>query len=720
MSTGPRGQSIGVGLGRLDGVPKVRGTALYAYEQPVPQPAYLCPVQAMIARGTVVRIDTGAAEALDGVLIVLTHLNAPRLVDTKDQELLVLQSAAVGFRGQIIGAVVAESSEIARHAAGLVEVAYAPAAHNSAFSVGEHGDISPGSAPGLPRQVSEAEIEAALAGEHGYVSPGSAPGLPRQVSETEIKAALAAASTAVDQTYTTPPEYNVPMEPHTSVAIWNDGILTMYESTQGVHSFQAGLAPLFGLEPERVRVISPYVGGGFGSKLEVHAQAVLAAMAARELPGRAVKVALTRQQMFSLSGYRPPTIQHVRLGADLDGTLTAVAVDVLEQSSRTKEFIEGSDGPARMMYAAPQRRTTNRPVVLDVPVPTWMRAPGTCPGMFGLEVAMDELAVACAVDPIALRVRNEPQVDPETGQPHASRHLLDCLHLGAERFGWDHRDPTPRTRLQHRWWTGMGVASATHPDWYEPDNTARICFDADGTYIVQIAAAEIGTGSWTALTQIAAEALGCPVQCVRMEIGDSSLPHATNAGGSVGTRSWGAAIAAAAGAFRDQHGADPRPGAETEAQAPELNDDHLSRHSFGAQFAEVRVNADTGEIRVSRMLGVFSVGRIINPVTARSQFIGGMTMGIGMALHEHGVMDPRFGAIVNHDFADYHIPTCADVEDLDAIWLEEPEAPPGALGARGLGEIGIVGAAAAIANAAYHATGVRARNLPLTPDALLS
>jgi xanthine dehydrogenase YagR molybdenum-binding subunit len=692
MSTGLDGQWIGAGLGRLDGVPKVRGMARYAYEQPVPQPAYLYPVQARIARGTVVRIDTGAAEALDGVLAVLTHLNAPRLVDTKDQELSVLQSAAVGFRGQFIGAVVAESSEIARHAAGLVEVEYAPTPHDSAFSVGEHDDVSPDRAPDLARQVSEAEIEAALA----------------------------AAPTSVDQTYTTPPEYQVPMEPHTSVAIWNGRILTVYESTQGVHSVRAGLAPLFGLEPDQVRVISPYVGGGFGSKLEVHAQAVLAAMAARELPGRAVKVALTRQQMFSLSGYRPPTIQHVRLGADLDGTLTALAVDVVEQSSRTKEFSEGSDGPARMMYAAPQRRTTNRPVALDVPIPTWMRAPGRCPGMFGLEVAMDELAAACAVDPIALRVRNEPQVDPETGQPHAFRHLLHCLQLGAERFGWEHRDPKPRSRLQHGWWSGMGVASATYPDWREPDNTARIRFETDGTYAVQIAAAEIGTGSRTVLTQIAAEALGCPAQCVRMEIGDSDLPRASNAGGSFGTISWGAAIVAAAETFRDQHGADPQPGAETEAQAPEVTEDDRSRHSFGAQFADVRVNADTGEIRVSRMLGVFSVGRVINPVTARSQFIGGMTMGIGMALHEHGVMDPRFGAIVNHDFADYHIPTCADIEDLDAIWLEEPEAPPGVLGARGLGEIGIVGAAAAIANAAYHATGVRARNLPLTLDTFLS
>jgi len=692
VSTSLDRQWTGAGLGRLDGVPKVRGMARYAYEQPVPQPAYLHPVQATIAKGTVVRIDTGAAETLDGVLAVLTHLNAPRLVDTNDHELSVLQSAAVGFRGQFIGAVVAESSEIARHAAGLVEVEYAPTPHDSAFSVGEHDDVLPDRAPDLARQVSEAEIEAALA----------------------------AAPTTVDQTYTTPPEYNVPMEPHTSVAIWNGRILTMYESTQGVHSVRAALAPLFGLELDQVRVISPYVGGGFGSKLEVHAQAVLAAMAARELPGRAVKVALTRQQMFSLSGYRPPTIQHVRLGADLDGTLTAVAVDVVEQSSRTKEFIEGSDGPARMMYAAPQRRTTNRPVVLDVPVPTWMRAPGRCPGMFGLEVAMDELAVACAVDPIALRVRNEPQVDPETGQPHAFRHLLDCLQLGAERFGWEHRDPKPRTRLQHGWWSGMGVASATYPDWREPDNTARIRFEADGTYAVQIAAAEIGTGSRTVLTQIAAEALGCPAQCVQMEIGDSDLPRASNAGGSFGTISWGAAIVAAAEAFRDQHGADPEPGAETEAQAPEVTEDDRSRHSFGAQFAEVRINADTGEIRVSRMLGVFSVGRVINPMTARSQFIGGMTMGIGMALHERGVMDPRFGTIVNHDFADYHIPTCADIKDLDAIWLKEHVAPSGVRGARGLGEIGIVGAAAAIANAAYHATGVRARNLPLTPDTFLS
>jgi xanthine dehydrogenase YagR molybdenum-binding subunit len=720
VSAGLDDQSIGVGLGRLDGVLKVRGMARYAYEQRVPQPAYLYPVQATIAKGTVVRIDTGAAEALDGVLAVLTHLNAPRLVDTKDQELFVLQSAAVGFRGQFIGAVVAESSEIARHAAGLVEVEYAPAPHDSAFSVGEDDDVSPDHAPGLPRQVSEAEIEAELAGEHGHVFLESAPGFPRQVSEAEIKAALAVASTAIDQTYTTPPEYHVPMEPHTSVAIWNGRILTVYASTQGVHSFRENLAPLFDLEPDQVRIISPYVGGGFGSKLEVHAQAVLAAMAARELPGRAVKVALTRQQMFSLSGYRPPTIQRVRLGADLDGTLTALAVDVVEQSSRTKEFTEGSDGPARMMYAAPQRRTTNRPMVLDVPVPTWMRAPGKCPGMFGLEVAMDELAAACAVDPIALRVRNEPQVDPETGQPHAFRHLLDCLRLGAERFGWEHRDPVPRARMRQGWWSGMGVASATYPDWRVPENAARIRFEADGTYAVQIAAAEIGTGSRTVLTQIAADALGCPARCVRMEIGDSDLPLACNAGGSFGTISWGAAIVAAAEAFRDKYGADPRPGAEADAQAPEVNEDDRSRHSFGAQFAEVRINADTGEIRVSRMLGVFSVGRVINPVTARSQFLGGMTMGIGMALHERGVMDPRFGTIVNHDFADYHIPTCADIEDIDAIWLEEPEAPPGVLGARGLGEIGIVGAAAAIANAAYHATGVRVRNLPLTPDALLS
>jgi xanthine dehydrogenase YagR molybdenum-binding subunit len=480
------------------------------------------------------------------------------------------------------------------------------------------------------------------------------------------------------------------------------------------------VAATFGLQPEQVQVISPHVGGAFGGKAAVHAQAVLAVMAAQRLEGRPVKISLTRGQMFAIAGYRSPTISRVRLGADAHGTLSVSAVDVIEQNSTTKEFFEGSYGPARMMYAAPKRRTTHRVADLDVPVPTWMRAPGHCPGMFGLEVAMDELAVTCSMDPIELRVRNEPDVDPESGQPFASRHLIECLRRGADRFGWATRHPSTRSRHERGWLIGTGVASSTLWDFRDAGNVARISFGADQTYTVQLGAADLGTGTWTALTQIAADALDQPIANVRLEIGDSAFPRASWAGGSSGLISWGAAVLAAAAAFREQHGDDPEPGAQTQGRAARDPEQPVSKHSFGAQFAEVRVDADTGELRVSRMLGVFSCGRIINPRTARSQFIGGMTMGVGMALHEHSVMDPRFGMIINHDLAGYHIPTNADIEDIDASWLDEEDPNSGPLGARGVGEIGIVGTAAAIANAAYHATGVRIRDLPLTPDKFMA
>lgn len=341
--------------------------------------------------------------------------------------------------------------------------------------------------------------------------------------------------------------------------------------------------------------------------------------------------------------------------------------------------------------------------------------------MFGPEVAMDELAEACGLDPIELRVRNEPEIDPESGNPFSSRHLLDCLREGAARFGWERRSSTPRSTLDGGWLTGLGVASSTYPFMRNPGNAARISYSADGSYAVHIGAADIGTGAWTTLTQIAADALDCPVERIRLQIGDTSLPVASVAGGSSGTASWGGTIITAAGDFRDRYGANPEPGAEVQSEAPKTPDaERLAMHSFGAQFAEVQVHADTGEIRVSRMLGVFSAGRIINPRTARSQFIGGMTMGIGMALHEQSVMDPRFGHIVNHDFAEYHIPTNADIADVDAVWIEDEDRHAGPLGARGIGEIGIVGAAAAIANAAYNATGIRVRELPLTADKFLS
>lgn len=688
--TGTAGQD----LERIDGVAKVRGLAPYAYEHQVDNPLYLHPLQATISRGRIETIDTTQAQAAPGVVAVMTHLDAPRLAGTEDAELAILQSPAVGFRGQFIGAVLAETPEAARAAAALVTVEYTEEPHEAELRA-DRDDLY------APEQVNA--------------------GFPTDTRDGDPESAIAGAQVVVDQTYTTPFEHNNPMEPHTTVAQWVGDELVLHDSTQGVHPVRQTLAPVFGIAPEKIRVIAPNVGGGFGSKGVPHAHVVLTAMAAQRSNGRPVKYALTRQQMFFLAGYRTPTIQHVRLGADASGQLSGIIHDVIEQTSRIKEFAEQTAVPARMMYAAGNRATSHRVAKLDVPVPSWMRAPGECPGMFGPEVAMDELAEACGIDPIELRVLNEPDIDPESGKPFASRHLVECLREGARRFGWADRDPQPRSRLVDGWYTGTGVASSTYPARRQTGNTARIRHDGAGRYSVQIGAVDIGTGAWTALTQIAAEALGCNAADIDLQIGDTDFPVATVAGGSTGTTSWGAAIIAAAQAFRDRHGDQPAVGAQAEGEAGENPAaQEYALHSFGAQFAEVQVHADTGEIRVSRMLGVFSAGRIINPRTARSQFLGGMTMGLGMALHENSVMDPRFGMIVNHDFAEYHIPTNADVRNMEAVWLDEVDEHAGKLGARGIGEIGIVGAAAAIANAAYHATGIRVRDLPLTADRFLA
>jgi xanthine dehydrogenase YagR molybdenum-binding subunit len=450
---------------------------------------------------------------------------------------------------------------------------------------------------------------------------------------------------------------------------------------------------------------------------------MLAVLAARAT-GRPVKVALTRQQMFALTGYRTPTIQRVRLGAERDGRLTAIAHDVVEQTGTIHEFAEQTAAATRMMYAAPDRRTTHRLARLDMPVPMFMRAPGECPGMFALESAIDELASACGLDPIELRVRNEPAVDPETGHPFSSRGLVACLREGAQRFGWQPRDPTPRARRAGRWLLGTGVAASTYPHYQFPA-TALAQVDRAGNYRVRIDAVDIGTGAWTALTQIAADALEAPVERVQLAIGDSALPPAGLAGGSAGTVSWGWAIVEAARKLRvrlrDEFGGVVPPDGLEATGAFDANPEaqRFSMHAFGAQFAEVRIDADTGEVRVPRLLGVFAVGRVMNAKTARSQLLGGMTWGLSMALHEASVLDPRFGDYVNHDFAEYHIATNADVGTVDVAWIDEDDPHVDPMGAKGLGEIGIVGTAAAIANAVYHATGVRVRDLPITLDKLM-
>ncbi|GAB7066271.1 xanthine dehydrogenase family protein molybdopterin-binding subunit [Mycobacterium hodleri] len=684
-------RAMGTSLARLDGPAKVSGTATYAFEYPVDAPLYLHPVQATVAKGRILTMDTTAALALDGVEAVLTVFDAPTLADTSDGDLVILQDDQVHYRGQLIGGVLADSAETARQAAALVRVDYDEAEHDTELRA-DH--------PGLyaPEEVNS--------------------GHETDTSDGDVEGALRDAAVTVDQTYTTPHEHNSPMEPHATIAIWDpDGpLLTLYDSSQGVHVVRQTLATTLGLEEEQIRVVAKNVGGGFGSKGAPHSHNVLAAMAAKREPGRPVKLALTRQQMFAFVGYRTPTIQHVRLGADRDGRLTAISHEVVEQTATVKEYAEQTGTPARMMYAAATRQTSHRLAELDVAVPFWMRAPGECPGMFALEVAMDELAVACDVDPIELRIRNEPDVDPETGNPWSNRRLVDCLRTGADRFGWATRQP----RTDGEWLVGTGVASAAYPAMIMPGNAARITHDAAGRYLVEIGAVDIGTGAWTALTQIAADALGCEVDAVDLQIGDSDLPPASVAGGSSGTSSWGGTIVAAAQAFRKEHGDEPAVGATTMTEAPENDEvDDYGMYSFGAHFVEARVNRYTGEIRVSRMLGVFSIGRVINPTTVRSQLIGGMTMGLSMALHEESVRDHRFGHVVTQDFASYHISSHADIGEIEAVALDDLDEHANPMGSRGAGEIGIVGSAAAVVNAVFHATGVRVRDLPVQCDALV-
>jgi xanthine dehydrogenase YagR molybdenum-binding subunit len=688
-------RAVGAPVARLEGREKVTGEARYAYEHEVEGVTYGWIVQARVAKGSVRSVDAARALEVPGVLNVFWHGNAPALERVPDGELAVLQSSDIAYRGQIVAVVVAETLEAAREAAGLVTVEEEAEDHDVLLRR-DH-----------PRLYRPEKVN---------------PSFPTDTEHGDADAGLAEAAVVSDRVYTTPAFHNNPMEPHATVALWEGGDLTLYDSTQGAPMERDTVAKVFGLEPERVRIISPHVGGGFGSKGTPRPQAILAALAAKELR-RPVKIAVTRQQMFAFVGYRTPTSQRVALGADRDGRLTAIVHEVVEQTSTVREFAEQTAVATRMMYAAPNRRTTHRLAALDVPTPSWLRAPGECPGMFALESAMDELAVACGIDPIELRVRNEPEEDPERGLPFSSRNLIGCLREGAARFGWADREPTPGARRDGPWLVGTGVAASTYPTYRRP-STAIARAEADGTFVVRIGAADIGTGARTAITQIAADALGVELGRVRTEIGDSALPFASLAGGSAGTASWGTAVFRACEALREQlsehGGAVPPDGLEARADTTDEveGQEKLSRHAFGAQFVEVRVNTETGEIRAPRVLGVFATGRIINPTTARSQFIGGMTMGVSMALHEESVLDLQFGDYLNHDFAQYHIAACADIAEIDAVWLEEDD-DSNPMGSKGIGEIGIVGTAAAVCNAVHHATGIRVRDLPVRLDRVL-
>jgi xanthine dehydrogenase YagR molybdenum-binding subunit len=685
------------GIVRVEGPDKVSGRARYAVEHPVDELAYVWPVPATVAKGTVLSVDGAAALSLPGVLAVLTPGTAPRLVPTEEGDLALFQSADVAYRGQFVAAVVAATAEAAREAAGVVAVEYRQASHDVMLTA-EH--------PGLyaPAFVNPRYDTDSLLG--------------------DVDAALASAAVQVDETYTTPVYHNHPMEPHATLAVWDGDALTVHTSTQGAHRAGIVLAALFGIERSQVRVVAEHVGGGFGSKGMLRPEAVLAVMAARVV-NRPVRCALTRQQMVAVVGHRTPSIQRVRLGADVDGRLAAVSHEVFEQSSTIKEFAEQTAVATRHMYAAPNRRTTHRVVRLDVPTPSWVRAPGECPGMYALESAMDELAIACRVDPVELRIRNEPSVDPETGRPWSSRNLVACLREGAERFGWAGRDATPRTRREGRWLRGTGMAASTYPA-RAMGAHARASIDPSGSYEVAIAAVDIGTGARTALTIVAAEALGVGVDQVRVLVGDSDLPESMLAGGSMGMASWSWAVTRAGEALKarldDDHGGIAPPGGlsvevDTAAAVAAMPD--RARYAFGAQFVEVLVDVDSGEVRVPRLLGVFAAGRIVNPVTARSQLIGGMIWGMSMALLEESGIDPAFGDFTARDLASYHVASHADIGSVEAHWIDEHEPDLGPAGAKGIGEIGIVGTAAAVANAVYHATGKRIRDLPIRLDQLL-
>jgi xanthine dehydrogenase YagR molybdenum-binding subunit len=676
-------RATGTPLARIEGPQKVAGTALYAAEYPVRDVAHAWVVRSPVAKGTLTDVVVDPLTEADDVLAVLWHGNAPRLNEADDPELHVLQSDRISYRGQAVALVVARTLEAARRAAQVLRLDIATEPHDAELTA-DHPDL--------------------------YTPETVNPGFPAETTDGDVDTALAAAAVTVDVTYSTPALHNNPMEPHATIARWDGDDLVLYDSNQGASVVAQDLGPIFDC---RVHVIAEHIGGGFGSKGSARPNAVLAAMAAKVV-GRPVKLALPRQALFSMVGYRTPTIQRIRLGADRDGTLTAIDHVAVEQSSRLFEFAEQTTVCTRHMYAAPNRHTSHRMLRLDMPTPRWMRAPGEAPGMVGLECAMDELAEKLGVDPVELRLRNEPSVDPDSGTPFTSRHFTACLREGAARFGWEGRDPRPRRRREGNWWIGTGVAGALYPAMVQP-SAARARRLDDGRFEVAIAATDLGTGARTVLTQIAADALGCPVSHVTLRIGDSTLPQGSVAGGSSGTSSWGWAVTRACGALLD--GTAPEAVYDTTDDVSELQTE--GKHAFGAHFAEVRVDADTGEVRVSRLFGMYAAGRIINPRTARSQLIGGMTMGMGMALHEEGVLDPAMGDWVNHDLAGYHVPAHADVEWIDAAWLDEEDDQLNPMGTKGIGEIGIVGSPAAIVNAVWHATGVRVRDLPVRLDRLL-
>ncbi|HET9580260.1 MAG TPA: xanthine dehydrogenase family protein molybdopterin-binding subunit [Usitatibacter sp.] len=703
---------IGQPLDRVDGRLKVTGHATYVAEFAPGSLCHAVMVCSTIARGHVVALDTQAARAMPGVIEILTHENAPQLPEKgraaveppAGREKSLLQDNVVRYNGEPIAVVVAETLEQAMDAAAHVRATYREEAPELVFEEAKGREFVPLKAGRMP--------------------PDKTWGDPKR--------AMAAAPLRVEAVYSTPMENHNPIEMHATVAEWDGDRLTVHESTQYISGTQEVFAKTFGIPLADVRVVCPFVGGGFGSKGSVWSHAVLAAMAARVVH-RPVKLVVTRAQMFGNTGGRPRTEQRIVLGAERDGRLLALEHHVVSHTCRFEDFVEPSAQPSRDLYACANGSTTQRLVRLDVGTPTFQRAPGESTGTFAIESAMDELAYAAGIDPLELRLRNYAHTQPWSGKPWSSKRLRECYHDAAQRFGWERRSMPPRSQRDGRWLVGWGLATATYPAHLEAAEACATLMP-DGMVIVRSGTQDLGTGTYTAMTMVAAETLGLPVERVRFELGDSRLPKAPTSGGSMTVASVAPAVRAACEALRGKllklaggdgmRIYDPRPElVEATGRAEPVTRDEekqaVATRSFGAVFAEVRVDAELAIVRVPRIVASYSVGRAISLKTALSQLEGGIVMGVGMALLEESLLDTRSGRIANANLADYHVPVNADIGSLDVTIVEENDTRFNSLGARGIGEIGITGVAGALANAVFHATGKRVRDLPITLDKLL-
>jgi xanthine dehydrogenase YagR molybdenum-binding subunit len=730
---------IGQPINRVDGVQKVTGAAIYTGDVRLPDLAHGVLVLSTMAHGRIKTLDARGASRMPGVMLVMTHVNAPRLPQggraavnpPAGRVLSLLQDGEVHYNREPIAVVVAQTLQQATAAAAQLNIQYESRPAELEFARGKPSAHSPGK----------------VNGENADSSRGS---LREPESEARVR-----------ETYTTPMQHHNPMEPHATVAHWQGDRLTLYDSTQFISGSQLTISKIFGIPKDHVRVICPYVGGGFGSKGSSWSHVALTAMAARQL-GKPVKLVLERPNMFGPVGGRPQTEQNFSVAADSAGRFDSIRHDVFSHTSFIEDFTEPAALQTRILYTCPNLSTTHRLVPLNVATPTFQRAPGHATGTFALESAIDELAYQLKLDPIELRLRNEPELDPEKKVPWSSRSLRECFSRGATAFGWSGREAKPGSMRDGHAMIGWGVATATYPA-NRQGASARARMSAEGRIIVQSGTHDLGTGTYTVMTQVAADTLGFPMDRVTFELGDSLLPEAPVSGGSQSLASVAPAVLSAALALREKligmaisdraspvFGAAPeevviedgnigrrsvaareplsevwmRAGSQdvvAEGTAkPGAEKTQYSMHSFGAVFAEVRVDRSLGTIRVPRVVGRFDVGRLINAKTGRSQLMGGIVWGIGMGLMEESLLDPRTGRILNANLAEYHVPTNADIGviDVEAIGTEDPHINP--LGARGIGEIGITGVAAALANAVFHATGVRVRDLPITLDKVLA